>query len=212
MRPFELVLIALVLGSAGVLLTACVAACKRQWRLVRLTLGSLLMLWVVYLLSGAIVAMATPQRIQPVGSERCFDEMCFAVTGFERTSQIAAGGQVTQARGIFYIVSVRMSNQSRGRAQHEAGRTGMLVDQTGQTWFVSAPGMRAMAGGNRSSSGLEAELSSGEDLVVKLVFDLPLNVEHPAFTLGNRFLLYPPRIVIADDMHFLHKPTITPLE
>ena len=212
MSIFDVLLIAMVLGTVAVLLMAAVAAFQRRRGFVWRSLGGLLVLWVVYLAWGTMVAVATPQRILSIGSDRCFDEMCFAVTGFRRTPRIEGGSHATQAHGVFYIVAVRMTSRSRGRAQHEAGRKGMLIDQAGRVYDVSAEGMRALVDAEGPSPGLEADLSPGESVSAKLVFDLPSDVQRPGFMLGSSLAFYPPRIVIADDMHFLHKPTLTPLE
>ena len=211
MSIFDLLFILMALGTAGVFLMAIGAVFRRRWVFLERSLGGLLAAWVIYLSAGAVVAMATPQRIQPIGTDRCFDEMCFAVIGFQRTSRIESASGA-QAHGIFYIVTVRVSSRSRGKAQHEAGRNGVMIDDTGQSYNVSAEGTKALAAVEGPSPSLETDLNPGETVVAKLVFDLPANVKRPGFVLGSNLVFYPPRIIIADEMHFLHKPTVTWLE
>ena len=212
MTIFDLLLIAMVLGTIGVFFAALGAIFRRRWTFVRRSLSSLLVLWGIYLALGAVVAVMTPQRVQPIGVDRCFDEMCFATTRFRRTPHIEGGGNTTQARGVFYIVDVRVSSRSRGRAQHEAGRKGILIDEFGRSYDVSAEGSRALVAAEGPSPGLDTDLNPGETALAKLVFDLPTEVKRPGFTLESSLVFYPPRIIIGDEMHFLQKPTITPLE
>jgi hypothetical protein len=212
MSIFELLLLAMALGTVIAFVTIVIGMLRRQWIFVRQLLGSLLFVWILYLTVGAIIAISTPQRIVAIGSERCFDEMCFSVTGFRRAPRIEGGGSVTLAHGIFYILDVRVSSKSLGRSQHETGRKAMLIDAGGHVYDLSAEGMRALRNVEGPSPSLDSDLQPGESVLAKLVFDLPKDVKRPVFTLGSSLLIYPPRIVIADDMHFLHKPTIVPLD
>jgi hypothetical protein len=60
--------------------------------------------------------------------------------------------------------------------------------------------------------GLDAEVGAGQNLETRLVFDLPSNVDYPGFALGSNLKLNPARIVIGDEDHFLHWPTVVPLD
>lgn len=51
-----------------------------------------------------------------------------------------------------------------------------------------------------------------ESLSTKLVFEVPSSAVHPAFALSSDLAINPSRIVIGDEGHFLHKPTIVPLD
>lgn len=211
MSIFDLLLIAMFLGTAGVLLMTFVSIFLRRWALVRRSLVGLLIVWVVYLTVGTVVAMMTSQRTQAIGTDRCFDEMCFNVTGFRRVLRIGESDTCAQAHGIFYIVDVRVSNRSRGRTQRERGRKGMLIDKMGRQYDVSAEGMRALTAVEGRSPDLSAEVEPGGSIAAKLVFDVPGDVKEPGFALGSSLALNPARIVIADEMHFLHKPTVVTL-
>jgi hypothetical protein len=212
MSIFDLLFIATVLGTIGVFFAAVGAIFRRRWTFVRRSLGGLLVLWGIYLVVGTAIAIMTPQRIQPIGANRCFDEMCFAVSRFRRVPRIERGRHVAQAHGVFYIVDVRVSSKSRGRAQHEAGRKGILIDELGRIYDVSVEGTQALAATEGPSPGLDTDLSPGETALAKLIFDLPSEVKRPGFALESSLVFYPPRIIIGDEMHFLHKPTITLLE
>jgi hypothetical protein len=205
MSIFDLLLVLIVLLTAGGMLTALGALLFRRRSLAARILAGIAVTWLVYLGIGTAVAVSTPQRIMRLGEDRCFDEMCFAVTGWNRTPSTTAGK-------LFYIVHVAVSNRSRSHAQREIGRKGVLVDQTGRLYEVSREGMLAVNHAKGPANpGLDAEVAPGKTLDTTLVFEVPGNVENPGFALGSNLRLYPPRIVIGDEDHFLHWPTVVPL-
>ena len=206
MTFFDLLLILVVLGTAAALVTVLVALVLRRWALVRRLALALVLVWVFYLGVGTVIAVRTPQHFMALGEDRCFDEMCFAVTGWNRTISTSAGRS-------FYLVDVRITNRSRGRAQREVGRKGVLVDRSGGVYEVSQAGMDASTPpGAPPYPGLDAEVGAGQNLETRLVFDLPSNVDYPGFALGSNLKLNPARIVIGDEDHFLHWPTVVPLD
>lgn len=212
MSIYDLLLIAMVLGSVAALVAAAGAAVFRRWLTALRWLGGLVAAWVVYLGIGTVIAIATPQRVAGMGEDRCFDEMCFAVTGFERVNQIGSGEHAGRAQGVFYVVDVRISNRSGGRTERELGRTGMLMDQSGRVYRQSADGLKALANSVGEVPALDAAVGAGESVTAKLVFDVPANVARPGFVLGSDLSFNPSSIVIADEAHFLHRPTIVVLE
>jgi len=206
MTLFDLLLILLVLGTAAGLVTAIVAAALRRWTFAGRLVLSLVLAWAAYLAIGAVVALKTPQHIVALGEDRCFDEMCYAVMGYNRTPSENVGHS-------WYIVSVRISNRSRGRAQRELGRKGVLIDRVGRTYEVSGEGMQALTPvGAPPFPGLDAEVGPGQSLRTSLVFDLPTNVDYPGFALESNLAINPARVVIGDEEHFLHWPTVVTLD
>jgi hypothetical protein len=211
MTIFDLLLILLVLATALAILTVVGALLFRRWRLAAGLAIGILVVWAVYLGAGTAVAVLTPQHIMPVGEDRCFDEMCFAVTGFHRAAAIESAGGVAKPEGVFLIVDVRVSNRG-GHAQRENGRKGVVLDQSGHVYEVSQAGIEALSGAAGPLPGLDSKVGPGQNLDTKLVFDLPANASHPAFALSSGLGFNPASIVIADEAHFLHKPTIVPLD
>jgi hypothetical protein len=206
MTLFDLLLVLLVLGTAGAFVTAVVALALRRWPLARGLALVTILAWIVYLGGGTVVALTAAQHIMALGEDRCFDEMCFAVTGWNRTPSTNAGRS-------YYIVEVRITNRSSGRAQRELGRKGVLIDRSGRAYEASAQGMSAKSSLDAAHyPGLDAEVAPGQSLETRLVFDLPENVDHPGFALDSNLALNPARIVIGDEAHFLHRPTIVPLD
>jgi len=205
MTLFDLLLILVVLGTMAAVVTAAVALALRRLALARRLVLTVALVWVVYLGIGTFVAIKAPQHLMALGEDRCFDEMCFAVTGWNRVPSTNAGRS-------FYIVDVRLTNRSRGRAQREFGRKGVLIDRSGRVYEVSEAGMRAKSPvGTSTLPGLDAEVGPRQSLETRLVFDLPSDVDYPGFALGSDLVLNPARIVIGDEDHFLHWPTVVPL-
>ena len=205
MTFFDLLLILVVLGTAAALIAAVVALVFRRWALARRFAVVVVLVWGVYLGVGTVVAVKAPQHIMAVGEDRCFDEMCFAVTGWNRMPSTSAGRS-------WYLVDVRITNRSEGRAQRELGRKGVLIDRSGRVYEVSEAGMRAKSPvGAPPFPGLDAEVGPGQSLTTRLVFELPKEVDSPGFALGSNLAFNPARIVIGDEDHFLHWPTVVPL-
>jgi hypothetical protein len=206
MTLFDLLLILLLLATVAGVVTAFAALFFRRRALATRSLVAVVSAWAVYLGIGTAVALMTPQHIVSLGEDRCFDEMCFAVMGYHRTPSTNAGKS-------FYLVDVRISNHSRGRAQREIGRKGVLIDRAGRVYEVSTQGMQALSPANGAPlPGLDAEVAPGQSLQTKLVFELPEEVHYPGFALGSDLTFNPARIVIGDEDHYLHWPTVEPLD
>lgn len=205
MTIFDLLLIVLVLATVlGIVGIVIALFCRRQALATR-TIIAIVIGWALYLGAGTAVALLTPQHILSLGEDDCFDEMCFAVTGYHRVPSTNSGK-------AFYVVDVRISNRSRNRAQREKGRKGVLVDQAGHVTEVSRLAMQSLSSLDGASyPGLDAEVAPGQNLGTKLAFELPLDVRNPGFALGSDLALNPARIVIGDEKHFLHWPTVVPL-
>jgi hypothetical protein len=206
MSIFDLLLILLVLATAAAIVVALVAPFFGRWAVAGRVLAGVVVVWIVYLGAGTVVALRAPQHIIALGEDRCFDEMCFAVMGWNRTPSTNAGKS-------FYMVEVRITNRSRGRAQRELGRKGVLIDRSGRVYEVSREGMQALSPvGGPPFPGLDAEVEPGQSLKTRLVFELATGVDYPGFALGSNLAVNPAGIVIGDEEHFLHRPTVVTLD
>jgi hypothetical protein len=202
---FDLLLIFLVLATVAGIVAALAALLMRRRTLAGRSAMAIAAAWAIYLGIGTVVALMTPQHIMSFAEDRCFDEMCFAVMGYNRIPSKNAGKSL-------YLVNVRISNRSRGRAQREIGRTGVLIDRKGHVYEMSRQGMHALSPANgKAYSGLDAEVPPGQILETKLVFELPEDVDYPGFALSSNLAINPARFVIGDEDHFLHWPTVVPL-
>ena len=156
MSIFDLLLIFLVLASVVGIVGALVELLFRRRALAARSLLAIAVAWAIYLGVGTAIAVMTPQHIVSIGEDRCFDELCFAVMGYNRTPSTNPGKS-------FYIVDVRISSRSRGRAQREIGRKGILIDRAGHVYEASREGMQALFPVQHAPyRGLDAEVSPGQ--------------------------------------------------
>jgi hypothetical protein len=205
MSIFDLLLILLVVATAIAVVVAIAALFLHRWAFAGKVLAGAVLCWVVYLGVGTLAAIRAPQHIMALGEDRCFDEMCFAVTGWNRVPSMNLGRS-------YYLVNVRITNRSRNRAQRELGRKGVLIDRSGRVYEASDEGMRRSSPLNGPAYvGLDAEVEPGQSLETTLVFDLPTDVDYPGFALSSTLVLNPARIILGDEDHFLHWPTVWPL-
>lgn len=211
MGLFDLLLILFVIGTLAGIVLSVIAAATRRWRCMKRALGGIAAGWVLYLGVGALVAVLTPQRVQKIGEQRCYDEVCYTVTGFTRTVVLPSRVKNLHAEGIFYVVRVTLENKSEGRAQRERGARAMLIDTRGRCYGASDAGNAALASLGRLTT-LDLMLEPGQQRLVETAYDVPLGSSSLGWSLGRSFVFNPARVVIGDDMHFLHKPTITPLQ
>lgn len=205
MTLFDLLLILLVLATVAAIVVVVAALFRRRWAFARRSLAAIAAAWAVYLGVGTVIAINAPQHLLSLGEDRCFDEMCFAVTGWNRMPSKQPGSS-------FYSVDVRISNRSLSRAQREIGRKGVLIDRAGRVYEVSPEATLALSPvGRPPFPGLDAEVGPGQSLETTLIFELPANVDYPGFALDSNLAINPARIVIGDEAHFLHWPTVWPL-
>ena len=160
--------------------------------------------WAIYLLIVALVSLATPQRIVPLGQDRCFDEMCFAVVHTETASHLGPPIQRVSASGIFHVVTVRVSSRSRGRTQSERGLRAVLWD-AGKSYEVSAEGQQGWEAENGETASLAARLQPGQSVLCVQVFDLPKEAAAPGLVLSYGFT---PGYLVIVESPLYHKPVL----
>jgi hypothetical protein len=122
MTVYELIFILLFLGS---LINLFISVFLRKRGTARKILVTLISVWSVYLVILAITDVLRPQKVFKIGEPQCFDEMCFAVADVQTMPEKAIHTSGATA-GSLYIVTIRVTNRSRGRAQAEGGLRGRL--------------------------------------------------------------------------------------
>lgn len=189
------------LGLLGLLF----ALLTRRWALLRrLALGMALYVGLyAVLLVG--VSLLSPQRILRVGEPHCFDDWCVAV------EQARAQGVIgtAAANGTFYLVTVRVSNQARGRSQRETGAAVFVLDEAGTRYAPDARGEQALQAAGGAGQPMDSTMAVGGSFLHTAVFDLPAG--HRAASAGISHGPFPRAIIIGGDESWLHRPTIVPL-
>ncbi len=202
MTLYELVFILLFLGSVvGLLLSALLLL--RSKAVSRKILVALASVWGVYLVILAVTDVLSSQKIFKMGEDQCFDEMCFAVADVQTMPSQPFDSSVTTASAL-YIVKIRMTSHSRGRAQAEGGLRGRLYD--GDKYInVSETAQRTYDAQHGESPKLTQKLTPGESIVSVLVFEVSQGITHPALTLDHGFT---PGYFVIGESPFFHKPDI----
>ncbi|MDH4351415.1 MAG: DUF4352 domain-containing protein [Gemmatimonadota bacterium] len=208
MMIFELLFVAVVLGSVVTLASAAVTALRgRRQRALALVVG-----WAtciaVYLGVVVAVALVSPQRTIALGEDRCFDDWCVAVSHVTLTHEMGAGVDAIRTNGQFYVVTIRLSNHARGRSQRASSAAVRLADGEGRVYEVSREGQAAYEAQHGPASPLTSTMDIGQAIDAVRVFELPtdsrdvgLTVEHPVGPAPGLF-------IIGDDASLFHKPTV----
>ncbi|MGB7265949.1 MAG: hypothetical protein WBC92_10585 [Terracidiphilus sp.] len=204
MMLFELFFLAFVFVSIVAAIGGVAAVVRGARRTGKRIFVGLAISWVVYFSVVAIVSATTPQRIIPIGQDGCFDEMCSAVIHAETAGELGPPGQTVKAQGIFYVITMRVSNLSRGRAQREGGLRALLW-AAGKSYEVSPDGQSAWETANGATARLTAQLQPGESIESVQVFDLPKDALTPGLVLSHGFT---PGYFVIGESPIFRKPTL----
>lgn len=199
MTLYELLFILLFLGSLFSLLLSAFLIRRAASRKILLALASV---WAVYLAILAVTDLLSAQKVYQAGQEQCFDEMCFAVADAQALPAPASTPSATPTR--LYVVKVRVTSHSRGRAQSEGGLRGRLYQ--GNTYInVSQAAQQAYDALYGDSPSLTQTIAPGESALAVLVFEIPPQFTAPALTLDHGFT---PGYFVIGESPFFHKPDI----
>jgi hypothetical protein len=190
----DLLFVALVLASAGVLLIAGFSLMRGRFRRALSLLGGLALGLTLYV--GLIVAvslLASPRELA-FGENRCFDDWCIAVEDVSRTSS---------ATGATYTATLRLSNRARRVSQRENGIVVFLQD---------ASGWRFSAAADPAAAPFSILLEPGQSLTTRRVFEVS-NASMPLFLAiaHEGDARFPGTFIIGDDSSIAHPPTLVRL-
>lgn len=193
----DLVFLAMVLATVIVVVAILVKLLRRRQKSAgRWAMGAAAV-WCLYLVVGLIVAMTTPQHVLVANEERCFDEMCFGVKGVEHFAMVGGNRPVER-----YTVTVETANHGRSHTEREGGAEAFLIDEAGKKYRPVG----------ESGAGLDAPVGPGENVETRLQFDVPGGRQWLALGVEHSYWLNPGKIVIGDDEHVGHRPTVIALE
>ena len=211
MMLFDFIFIALVLTTIIVLAIAIINVLSGRFRQAANLLGRLVVGLVLYLAVVALVGLFSPQRVIAFGRDRCFDDWCVAVEDVNLVQELGQGEHSIQASGTFYVVTLRLSNQARGREQRASSAAVHLLDGQGQLYDASLAGQTAYEAQNGAVAPLTALIPVGQSFRTVQVFDLPLEAAPVDLTIEHPVGFSPGLFIIGDENSLFHKPTIVPL-
>jgi hypothetical protein len=148
--------------------------------------------WVIYVATLLGTSLKQPQKVVALGQDRCFDEMCFAVTNVQELP-----GYLIRDGSKLIRVSVRIKNHSE-KMQSEGLMQAYLIDRQGRRWEQST----AVSGVQ-----LTARVAAGDSVVSQPVFKVAGDATGLGmiFTRGQR---QPGVLVLGDSDSLLHRRTV----
>lgn len=190
----DLLFVALVLVSAGVLLIAGLSLARGQFRRALRLLGGFTLGLTLYLGLVVAVSLLSAPREVAFGENRCFDDWCIAVEDMSRT---------TSATGATYTATLRLSNRARRVPQRENGVVVLLQDASGRRFEATA---------DPAATPFNVLLEPNQSLTTQRVFvasgpsaPLAIAIAHEG---GARF---PGVFILGDDSSIAHPPTLVRL-
>lgn len=188
MNLFDLLFLAVVLGSTVVWVSAIVLAIRRRGRRALRLLAGWLALLAVYLIVVIAVSILSPQRVIEAGGAQCFDDWCISVNGVK---ELRNGSSTT------YVVSLRLASRARRASQRENGLHVRLIDDQGRRFDPRK---------DPNEVPFNVLLGPGESVTAERIFDVPADAA--GLSLVVRHGLGPGNVIIGDSQSLLHKPTL----
>jgi len=204
---FDLLFLLSVLVTLIVILVSVVNLLRRRFAqtgklLLRYGLGVAL-----YFLILITVSLTSPQRVVAMKVDRCFDDWCVGVEDVTMKSEL---GDV-KPEGVFYVVTLQLSNQGRGRPQRVSSAAIHLLDGQGNSYAISSPGMAAFEAQQGTIPPLTSVIEVGQPIITYQVFDVPQDAADIGLTIRHPVGPAPGLFIIGDEASLFHKPTIVRL-
>ena len=206
MTIFDLVFILVFLGTVAVLVSVLVTALRGfRMRALRrlLALGSYL---AVYLAIVVTVSLLSPRREFRIGQDECFDDWCLAVEKAQFASTVGQAATLRSTRGVFCIVTLRVSSRALGRAQAAPDAAVHLLDDRERVYHPSPEAQQAYEASFGSTPPLGSRLQPGASFQSVRVFELPADADNLGLVVDHGG--WPGRFVIGDANSLLHKRTV----
>lgn len=204
---FDLLFLLIVLATAIILLVVLINLLRKRFaqtgRLI-LYYGLGLTLYFAVLVT---VSLASPQRVVALKETRCFDDWCLAVDGVKFVDNLNG----VKPDGVFYVVTLQISNQARGRSQRAGSVAIHLFDDKGIRYDLSAKGQSALEAQQGMIPPLTATIEIGQSIITYQVFDLPVDAHDVVLTVEHPVGFSPGWLIIGDENSLFHKQTIVRL-
>jgi hypothetical protein len=196
-------------ASGIILLLIALRLARRQWPQAINLSALLLTFCLAYLLAGAIVALATPQRILHQGQPRFFDETGATAIAATRTPTITTDSTL-HAQGVFFVVTTRIFNRSAKIPHHAPALDFLLQDANGN---LHTPNNTATSLLNPNLDRLRTSLfGPAERRTLIIVFEVPTNTQRAVLIIRHHNPYALNRILLGDPEHFWHRNTVILLD
>jgi hypothetical protein len=164
----------------------------------------------LYVLALLLASFTSRPGFVDPGGERCFDEMCYALTKLELSPSLDTPAGQLKAQGQYYIVTIQLRSAAKRTAQKPSQPSVFVVDARGQRYtrmLNAGPEMGLPAGQPLTAAQLwDRQIQPGETVSRTVAFDLPVGVSAPGLVITEG--LGPLAvIIIGDENSFFHAPT-----
>ena len=181
-----------VLGAIGISLSLFLGERAKALR----HLGWIFGIWAAYLAVLMGASLMQPQKIVAMGSDQCFGDVCFAVTGVDEVP-----GFLVHDGSRLVRVSVRVSNRGREGIRSDGRVQAFLLDSRGRRWDESTAISSVPL-----TTAVPARSSVASEPVFKVAQDasgMALVLTHGRWQRGT--------LIIGGPESLLHRRTIVPL-
>ena len=166
MTIFDLMFIVCFLAAGVALVRAAYLACRGRWAKSARVLRRLGYGTAVYAAVLVTVSLTSRAKVLVMGEKQCFDENGLVSSVDDAAGCVHQVGQppvVADSDGIFCIVTVRVSNAGRRRAQRETDVAVCLIDNGGHRLSLVAAWTtgRLMRRGCRHGQDLRTKMPPG---------------------------------------------------
>lgn len=205
MKLFDLVFIVVFLVTVALVVMLVINVVtgrfERAGRYVRL-LAILLGVYFAILLA---VSVLSPQVVVPLREDLCFDDWCITVDDVSFARELGRPEALARPKGVFYVVTLKISNRSAGREQRETNGGVYLLDSQGRRYEPSREGQQAYEAQHGPTPPLSVTVQWRQSVSTVRVFDVPPDAQGVGLAV---FHSGPGLLIIGDSDSLLHKKTV----
>ena len=136
-------------------------------------------------LYSSIYAFAKPREYVSIGTPIRQDDFTYTVTSARKTSTIGNGSQQVHARGVFFVVTVRLDNHALRVPFGWDDDIVRIVDASGRSYHVAASAQAVLA----AQSAVDRTIPAGEHASFQIAVDAPRDIQRPAVAFENGILM-----------------------
>lgn len=143
---------------------------------------------VVVLIVGCylmLYAFAKPHHYVSIGTPIRQDDFTYTVTGSRKVATLGQGARQIHARGIFYVIQVRLDNHAVRVPFEWDDDIVRIIDSGGQTYRVTDPGQKQLL----AAAPVEHTVPAGASGIFQVAFDVPKDIRQPAVAFENGILM-----------------------
>jgi hypothetical protein len=132
-----------------------------------------------------LYAVAKPRQYVNMGTPIRQDDFTYTVVGVHKAATLGHGARQICARGIFYIVQVRLDNHAlRVPFEWDDGIV-RIIDSGNQTYRADGAAQKLLL----AATPVEHAVPPGASATFPVAFDLPTSVRGPAVAFENGILM-----------------------